>query len=444
MSWRAPVKGALAGSPCKDFRIAAVIDGDSVSIKQVGDFITELCQHGQIVQSKFFAEPLRIKNKAWRLCLASQNIKFIPVTRNVRPSRDPNDDSICREVRNLLQSDEICAFALMVGDMDYVPLVKEVRGAGKQCMVCLPEHSMGMTSRFERAGASIIVARVKHSTPMPRYMCALRGDGSGGVEPLKIEQPVGNDEADRIDVNLWRLGYRMSSRDPLLPSMAKFWFCNGLGNLIVYPTMYAVNGVAKVFHRHPGAKWVSGQNDVAFVFPVVQTAPTQRVIEAYGTRDCAERVRGGGPFILENSSTLVEEILSKMGFIDTDKNDCVEEGLDTFLELSRNARLMRKAGVSIMQADSLSVKVEKVREVCLSSASAGTFQAPPSDVNVRSHLVACGFLSHESAPWEENSYAMASYLGSIGLTPKRTYSGRVLQCLNAYTRRLKHPQKRRE
>lgn len=424
--------------------IAAMIDGDSASIERVEAFVNELRQHGQIVRIKLFAEPRRAENVNWNSFLRAYSIEFIPVSRHTKSVTDPNDDAIHAEVRRLLQAHKFDVIALLVGDIDYVSLVKGIVGAGKRSIVNLPTGAPGLARRFKEAGAEVLGV---HGIPrQPKYICMLHSDGTGSVERMhaQSEHPKGDfaDEFDMVGSKLINLGYRCNNQDPLIPSIGKFWFDNCVGKVIVYPALYAAISAAKALHERPTADWISGRRDLAFVLPQVPTTSTQRVIEDFGSKTCASFARAGGPFVMRDSSRLGEALLRKMQFIDDRENSCIEECLEVFAGVAENARAIRKAGCYFGHLDTAHQKLEMIRKVCLSSSFQGTWQMPPSDRDVRAYLVSRGMLLSDRAPKDDVFRAMASYVQSAGLTPRATYNGRVMQCLNVYASRLNHPSRR--
>merc|ERR1712176_645140 len=112
--------------------------------------------------------------------------------------------------------------------------------------------------------------------------------------------------------------------------------------------------------------------------------------------------------------------------------------------MTRNAREIRKVGLKMGHLDTTHVILDNIRHLLLSSSSTGQFQMPPKDADIRRHLFANGLLSCESAQSDEIFNAMASYLKSLGIIPNISYNGRVVQCLNVYTSRLRHPSSRRQ
>lgn len=240
------------------------------------------------------------------------------------PFRDPTDDAILSEVRKLLQVHHIGAVALLVEDADYILLVQDIIRSGRRCFVSVLGDRPGMAKRFKIAGAEVIYISEPESARKSTYLCVLHRDGSGCIEQetaLHYKQTTEeeSDIAASTTSKLCSLGYRTGARDPLLPSIAKLWFEHDVGKLVVYPTIYAGRSVAKALHERPFAKWVAGRRDLAFIFPRTRTTQTQKVIQEYGSSGCAECVRGGGPFMLRDSPTLVENILCKIGYIDDGK-----------------------------------------------------------------------------------------------------------------------------
>ncbi|CAK0822986.1 unnamed protein product [Prorocentrum cordatum] len=166
------------------------------------------------------------------------------------------------------------------------------------------------------------------------------------------------------------------------------------------------------------------------------------MVEEYGDPKSAQLARGGGPFLLKDSPDLVEQIFKRMGYLDDYRNQLKDEAVETFLRGERNHRELQRLGVVIGEADSVLDKLSKIRLACLSSSCGGRWQLPPSDRNVREHLVARGLLNRESS-LDETSQAMEASVKSSGSVPMKSYHGLVAQYQDVFFGRRQDPSRRR-
>jgi len=143
------------------------------------------------------------------------------------------------------------------------------------------------------------------------------GGGSMDVNSLGYVEEADYDfeHLALVERRLRVLLYRFADDDPMLPSIARFWFDNKLGELVAYPTYHAIRSAVSLL-RKPRAQWVVGHQDLAFVFPVARRCKTKKSIAKYGSSSCAAKAKGGGPFILRDSAYLAEEVLLRLGYID--------------------------------------------------------------------------------------------------------------------------------
>jgi iron-regulated transporter 1 len=102
---------------------------------------------------------------------------------------------------------------------------------------------------------------------------------------------------------------------------------------------------------------------------------------------------GGGPLLLQDSDTLVEETLHKLGEISASSNQDSDEAIQVFSSMSYNKRNLRKVGMKSTEVKVPSSDLSVLRHAPLNNESAGTWQLAPSDARVREYLIAQGLLS---------------------------------------------------
>ena len=130
----------------------------------------------------------------------------------------------------------------------------------------------------------------------------------------------------------------------LLPAIVKFWFTNALGPLTVFPRQCATLALYdRVTNPATKRSWQRPQADFAFFVPRSSTKTlTRKQKEQYGSGQAREIFLGGGPFVLQDSESLVEQSLQRLGYLDADLNNDFSEALTVFLNTSLNKRLVAK------------------------------------------------------------------------------------------------------
>ncbi|CAK0870095.1 unnamed protein product [Prorocentrum cordatum] len=301
--------------------------------------------------------------------------------------------------------------------------------------------------QFQRAGAEIVEATglvVLLYMKLARVLGILHADGSGSMEANTLgiveELEYDSELLQMVSDRLQTLNYRSTHSDPMLPSIARFWFDNMLGELVAYPTLHAISSATDML-RKPRIQWNVGRGDLAFVFPVARRNKTASTISRYGNSSCAAKAKGGGPFIVNDSPYLAEEVLRRMGYMDDTRNADLDEAVDAFLGTTRNRRELRKIGIQIELSDTTQDKLAKIRHVCLSSSCTGELSVPPSDDAVRQFLAARGFIDSATSS-DDIQGAMDAFVRKSGVSPKRSYNGLVGQCLDISTGRLEDPTRR--
>ena len=84
--------------------------------------------------------------------------------------------------------------------------------------------------------------------------------------------------------------------------------------------------------------------------------------------------KGGGPFMLEDSSDLVVIALRRLGFLDEDFNTDVPEAMFLFINLAENKKPLRKCGMLPCPGDNHLDVDRKLRCAFLSHATPETWQ----------------------------------------------------------------------
>lgn len=162
------------------------IDGDSIGQEVIEAALGALGKEGKVVQSTFFGPPRKILSNRWDEFLKQHGIRYMHVPRKSMHLRDPNDVVVSSEAQSWASISSDTHVALLVDDVDYIPLVAKLRKMGKQVIVVLPTASKSvLLQQFERTGAHVIVA-LPGRRPIRRVRAVLSSGGNGHIEVLKI------------------------------------------------------------------------------------------------------------------------------------------------------------------------------------------------------------------------------------------------------------------
>ena len=355
-----------------------LVDADSHSTEEVLAGIRCLQGRGWCVQTTIFAEPGRMENWKWRRLIKRHGVTFRPVRRSREYTREPNDDAINAAMRRMAGSSDVI-LGLLTKDKDFVHTMQEVQATGTRVLALVPNkahYSLIRGYRVQRIEVQEI--STSKETTGPRVRAELHSHGSGSVH---FSDPYINSALDRegkkavLNV-LDELGYRERRGVALtLPAVAKFWYCNGLGSLTVFPQQLATTAMQDVIERERTRKWEPCSRNLAFVLPeTAGNKKTQARIQKYGNLEARRIYQGGGPFILKDSPDLVPHVLRKLGFLDTGLNSDLTEAMFCFL--NSNAKLLRKPGLLPETGQGSSLVEEQLRDAFLSPFFNGRCTVP--------------------------------------------------------------------
>ena len=160
--------------------LAHLVDAD-----QSIDHIKRAMQvfHGQ-QQVTVFAPPLRSQNKEWCSFLETTCVRFQPVNR--LGTLDPTDEAIKATALEVAHDQGTRCVALLTNDSGYVELVRNVRSAGKECVLIMQEHLSYSLRGLYQALKWAPLERVREF----RVQAILEADGSGRVS---LEQHLDHD-----------------------------------------------------------------------------------------------------------------------------------------------------------------------------------------------------------------------------------------------------------
>ena len=236
-----------------------------------------------------------------------------------------------------------------------------------------------------------------------------------------------------------QLGYR-EGEGLALPAIAKFWDCNGLGSLTVFPRQLATVAMQDVIERERTRKWERYSRNLAFVLPeTAASSKTAAKIQKYGSLHSRSIYRGGGPFILEGSPDLVPRILRKLGFLDNGLNSDLTEAMLCFL--NSNTPKLRKTGLLPETGQGSSLVEAQLRHSFLSPVFSGSCRLPSERQQwIRPFLEKEGVSDGQQALSEVEIFeAMKVYAAKHGLPSMRTSNGLAVMIMRHLN---KHPNRR--
>jgi len=288
----------------------------------------------------------------------------------------------------------------------------------------------------------VLVLSVGKERAKTRVFAILEADGSGRicVKEEAFEYPTDFEDAmDFTAKQMERLHYRKPGERVtpavIASAVAKFWYANELGPLIVAPHGILFQQMDKARLQHAGKRWLRQEEEYAFVLPMTAkrgSASNKRKAEkTYGDLKSAALANGGGPFLLEDSDIMVEDFLHKLGFMDTSLNTDLSEAIQVFSSVGQNKRNLRRVGITPADLMSYPSSMSILRSALLSNESGGEWQLPPSDKLVCDYLIAQGLLPVKGATKEEIFQALKKHSRKLGLPNLKTYNGQVMS-LNSH------------
>lgn len=403
---------------------ALLVDGFSTGVDDAKEAISVLRQQCSVVSIALFAEPGRLNSQKWRTFCQESGTVFRAVARTTGFKHDPTEDAIRQEALPLASS-PVHAIAILTADSGFAPLASDLKSRGKDVFFILPNgNSIGAVHRFERCPARLLVLR----SPKREYRVHVKllSDGAGACKFLPApcaSPPIPQEDMIRLDQYFQSIGYPAGDGpyNVSVPRIAKFWFTNQLGSLVVHPRRLACSAMLAELQAGRLSHACAGAKDIAFVLPGFP-----KNSQRYGPPPTDAIVEGGGPFMLQMTQGFHETLMQKMGYLDDNLNADLDEALWVFSQRSRNKMLLKKT--QSLDTDGLP-SVAGLREALLSEQLDGIWHIPPRDKDVRRFLVENAALQSSVASQAEILEAMRMYARSIGLPPRTTYNGYVWQLL---------------
>ena len=419
-----------------------LVDGDVHSMQEVREAIGHLERQRWSVSTKFFGPPERARNKKWEKFFVEMEISFQPVCRSALPLHEPTDVAVLSAMLNASSAGIDCV-ALLTSDTGFIKTLVEIQHSGTSCCAFIPESVPAVFRSFEVAGLPTIRLQKDFESNLgSKVRAILHQDGSGSVEladPFpQTSSKVYISRSKVVTDFLDNLGY--GGQGYTIQSIAKFWFTNNLGNLVVYPPTIGLNAMYEIVSEQRCASWgrYSDVCKLAFILPIVACSSSKKHVRMYGNA-CSRRIfEGEGPFILTDSLEMVPQALNRLGYLDDGLNADLTEAMFCFVNASYNKGSLRKAGMLPIAGDKVLDVQSKLRTAFLSNDFSGLWQRQKSCLrHSRVHLVQqilvragvlCGVTSRDICQ-REVFEGMKLYVRKRGLPSMQTFNGLLWRIL---------------
>ena len=423
-------------------RTELLVDGDCHSIDGIRLAIDCLEEHcGQKVHTTLFAPPKRRHSKKWGQFIRAGGISFQPVQRtSLKQSAEPNDKAITKMMCRLSLK-ATAVIAILTEDGDFIDPVLELQAAGTNIMVLIPENLYALIRRCVSQGVNVLKVPLPRHAPGTMVRASLHQDGNGSVELADPYEQVLDEDAyvaaqERVEENLEALGY---GEGLLVQKCAKFWYENELGSLTIFPQQLPVIAVDNVFRKSnsaTGRSWTPYSGNLAHFLPITSRGRKLKKKEEkiYGYVRARGIFKGGGPFMLEDSSDLVVNALRRLGFLDDGFNSDLAEAMFLFINLAENKKPLRKGGLLPLPQENYLDVDRKLRSAFLSHVIPDDWQImreramdPVLSILKRAKVLTAGLDSAYSN--EEMFQAMKLYAKQQQLPVMRNFNGLAWQIL---------------
>ena len=345
---------------------------------------------------------------------------------------EASDVAIEGRLRCLARTSRSICPALLTTDTDFLGVVQEIVGMGREMVVLVPQGRTSSMRKYELAGARVLPMQGRGNGPKVRAQLHAHGGGSVEMTDPWAAPQVSEDDREEPSAFLQSLDYR-DERGYLVQSVAKFWFTHRLGPVTVFPVP---QGCAETFQlvRKAGAEasWVRYKDNLAYFLPVTGSSKkTLKKIDEFGGMVARQIFKGGGPFVIHDSPDMVAQALSMMGYLDYKLNADVAEAMLTFVNMPENKLKLRKYCDALPSfEDTISDVSEKLRRAFLSHGTDGLWRLAPKDAEVRKELCKQGLLTSEASTKSAVLQAMIKFARQHKLPEMRSYNGYLFRILH--------------
>ena len=410
------------------------MDGDCHSIDSIREAIQCLQkQRGSDVATTVFAPPQRYQNKKWMEFLKEDGIDFRPIHRGTKLLSEPNDKAILKEMRKMSAAPSVC-IALLIQDTDFIEAILHIINArgSDNIVVLIPANKLGVIQAYKKQKVKVLEISQDQS-PRSRVNAILHHDGSGSVELTEPHEPLSPETFvsvyKEVAMFFQNLGYEASDTH-YIQTCAKFWFANRRGSLTVFPSQKALLAVHEVSASECALRkdWAEDTKNLAYFLPITSRSSRTKSIKTYGYRLAGSVFKGGGPFILSDSSDLVPCALRRLRYLDDALNTDMPEAMFLFMNSTANKGRLRKSGWLPRPSDERLDVDGNLRKAFVSNATTGMWQVADNSPNamepVLTVLKRAKVISfHSKYSKEEMFEAMNLFVRQQQLPSMRTFNG---------------------
>ena len=408
-----------------------LVDADGVGIAVIEEAIKKLQDEGNEVRVTIFAEPRRPNNKKWRRLLQEPYIQFKAVARAKDHVKEANDHAIATEMLNLSNVTKQGGMALLTPDAGFAKTILQL-GIRERVVVLVSGYNREAIERYERESIRVLRLHTSKSAQNPKVRALLRNDGTGSVQLAgPYESGEHGESIEAVQKFLQNLGYDVErgkrTRTFMIQATAKFWFMNQLGSLTVFPSQLATVAMEQVVQSSTRKSRERYSGNLAYVLPIAGAEnKSKRTIKRYGSGLAKRIFHGGGPLMLYDSPSMVEEALRKLGYLDDALNSSLQEALLCFVNANYNKLHLRLIDRLPKSGDTLSDVSKRIRAALLSHGTRGYWQSWSSNSveRISRILKQAGILDIGGEQSLQDLFeAMRVYARVEQLPPMRTFNG---------------------
>eukprot|EP00438_Fugacium_kawagutii_P005311 Skav231741 [mRNA] locus=scaffold638:238582:239667:- [translate_table: standard] len=342
---------------------------------------------------------------------------------------------------------QVVRIALLTEDTDFIDLILDLQAKGTNILVLIPGNLFSTVQKYQRKGVKVLQLEMSTEGPLSRVRAILHPDGLGSVKLSTPYEPVPTtvyrQAQDAVGKFLHKLGYGDECEGYMIQKSSKFWFANQLGCLTVFPYQPSVMNVLNIVVESSKTRtWEAYSGSLAYFLPITgRGRMTTQEKEKYGYARARGVFRGGGPFILDNSSDLAVSALRRLGFLDDRLNSDVPEAMFLFVNLTENKKPLRKLELLPRPGENHSDVGRKLRLAFLSHATPGTWQVmnnssavmqPILRILKRASVISAG--SDSGYDKQETFEAMKHLARQQQLPAMRTFNGLAWRLLRHNSR----------
>ncbi|CAE8646705.1 unnamed protein product [Polarella glacialis] len=351
-------------------RIALLIDGDQVGKNAFTLILDSLRQCGQLVDRRAYLS----KHLAQTLDedLTRHQIRPVIVLRHAGGTKSPEDMEIAMDVLELCKQSQgnnnsntnninnnsnthnnnnhnnnnIEGVAIASNDLDLLEVLERAQSEGMKVWLCMRAQfsQSGISPLARRAAADAgveIIVYGQRNKKLPKMVSLISiFDGLAKAHGIR---PVHDDlrslaDLESLSLSLMQYGYLSANQvatATLEGAVAKFFHVNKLGPLIIDPITIGWHQCLAAFQNNTSATWSTNPGNLIYV------RPRGRRGYKWGT------IIAQGPFIIQDSTQLVPEILDRLGYSSPELN--FQQTIDMFWD--SNIGSLKRRGISAAIVD---------------------------------------------------------------------------------------------